>query len=60
MSPGKNGGATPTSADELANWTTSDDRVFVNPAPNPAFDDRLLWLSSYILYNRLIAAGRLP
>ncbi len=60
ISHGKNGGATPTSADELANWPSSNDPVFVNAAQSPAFDDIVLWLSANILYNRLIAAGKLP
>lgn len=60
ISPGKNGGDTPTSADELANWPASNDPVFVNAAQSPTFDDLVIWLSPNILYNRLIAAGRLP
>lgn len=60
FSTGPNGGAAPTSADELANWTTSNDRVFVSAAPSVAFDDLITWLSPNILYNRLISAGRLP
>ena len=59
-SPGRNGGTTPTSADELANWATSNDPVFVNSAQSPAFDDIVTWLSANILYNRMIAAGNLP
>ena len=60
FSTGRNGAAAPTSPDELANWTTSNDRVFVSMTPTPNFDDIVLWLSPNILYNRLIAAGRLP
>lgn len=60
FSSGRNGGAAPAAADELANWTTSNDRVFVNATPSPTFDDLVAWLSPNILYNRLIAAGRLP
>jgi type II secretory pathway pseudopilin PulG len=60
FSTGRNGGAAPTGADELANWTTSNDRVFVNATPSAAFDDLVTWLSPNILYNRLISAGRLP
>ncbi|MFB0936443.1 MAG: type II secretion system protein [Propionivibrio sp.] len=60
ISPGRNGGTTPTSADELANWPSSNDPVFVNATQSPAFDDIVLWLSANILYNRLIAAGKLP
>jgi len=60
FSTGKNGGATPASADELANWTSSGDSVFVNAAPSNGFDDVVVWLSPNILYNRMISAGRLP
>ena len=60
FSSGKNGGAAPTSTDELANWTSSNDRVFISAAPGASFDDIVVWLSPNILYNRLISAGRLP
>jgi len=61
-SRGKNGAAAPVSADEQANGDT--DRLFVSHTPTSAganeFDDLVIWLSPNILYNRLIAAGRLP
>lgn len=61
-SRGKNGGVAPSSADEQANGDA--DRLFVWHTPVPAgpseFDDIVIWLSPNILYNRLIAAGRLP
>ena len=60
FSTGRNGGAPPPSADELANWTTSNDRVFVSMTQSPNFDDIVTWVSPNILYNRLISAGRLP
>jgi len=60
FSTGKNGGATPVSADELANWTSSGDRVFVSATPSAAFDDLVTWNSPNILFNRMISAGRLP
>jgi prepilin-type N-terminal cleavage/methylation domain-containing protein len=60
LSTGKNGAITPTNADELANWTTSSDRVFVSHTPTPDFDDIVTWLSPNVLYNRMISAGRLP
>jgi len=62
FSTGKNGGATPdvSNINEIANWTTSNDRVFVSAIQNAAFDDIVVWLSPNILYNRLISAGRLP
>lgn len=64
VSSGRNGGTTPTSADELAN--TDNNSTFVNHAPTPAdapqgeFDDIVVWLSPNILYSRMIAANRLP
>jgi prepilin-type N-terminal cleavage/methylation domain-containing protein len=56
--------AAPTSADELEN--TDTDRDFVSrittAAGTPAgeFDDVVVWLPLYTLFNRMIAAGRLP
>lgn len=63
FSRGKNGGTAPTSSDEQANGDA--DRVFVSHTPTPAgsaneFDDLVVWLSPNLLYNRLIAVGRLP
>lgn len=60
LSNGKNGGAAPTGADELDNWTTSNDTDFVSHTQSPDFDDIVVWLSPSLLYNRLIASGRLP
>jgi len=61
-SRGKNGSAAPMSADEVANGNA--DRVFVSHTQNSTgpneFDDLVTWISPNILYNRLIAAGRLP
>jgi|JI6StandDraft_1071083.scaffolds.fasta_scaffold40222_2 prepilin-type N-terminal cleavage/methylation domain-containing protein len=61
-SRGANGARAPSSGDELAN--SDDDRLFVTHTPTPPganeFDDLVIWLSPNILYNRLIAAGRLP
>lgn len=52
----------PASADEAEN--ADGDSDFVSHTPTPAganeFDDMLSWLSPNILYNRMIAAGRLP
>lgn len=59
FSTGRSGATGPLSADEQANVTTTD-RVFVSANPSPTFDDLVTWLSPNILYNRLIAAGRLP
>lgn len=64
VSSGRNGGSTPTGADELAN--TDNNSTFVSHAPTPAdapqgeFDDIVVWLSPNILYSRMIAANRLP
>ena len=64
FSTGKNGGISPANPDELANWPSlasgTKDRVFVNHTPNDSFDDLIIWISPNILYNRMIAAGRLP
>ncbi len=51
-----------TSADELENSNGNDDFVSHTPTSPGAneFDDLVIWLSPNILYNRLIAAGRLP
>lgn len=61
-SRGKNGNAAPASADEVANGDA--DRLFVSHTPTASganeFDDLVTWISPNILYNRLIAAGRLP
>lgn len=63
FSTGKNAGAG-VGADETAN--TDANRVFIFHEPTPAaapngeFDDIVTWLSPNILYNRMIAAGRLP
>ena len=70
-SSGKNGAIQPpTSADELENTTVTTnskfDRNFVSHvlvgpgAGNPEFDDLVTWLSPNILFNRMVAAGKLP
>lgn len=57
---GKNAATGGTSADELPNVNVPADRVFVNAPQGPAFDDQMLWLSKSTLFNRMVAAGRLP
>jgi prepilin-type N-terminal cleavage/methylation domain-containing protein len=66
---GKNGGTSGTGIDEAANpnpKSANNDRVFVShnaapkEVPNGEFDDIVIWLSPQILYNRMVAAGRLP
>jgi prepilin-type N-terminal cleavage/methylation domain-containing protein len=68
-STGKNGAYGGTGADEAANPnpnSANNDRVFVYHTPTPAtapngeFDDIMTWLSHNILYNRMVAAGKLP
>lgn len=61
---GKNGGYGGTGIDEAANL--NGNRVFVSHTPTPGtaangeFDDLMIWLSPNILFNRMIAAGKLP
>lgn len=67
---GKNAATGGTSSDESnnpnPNASVAADRVFVSHEPtatgssNGEFDDIVTWLSPNILYNRMIAAGRLP
>lgn len=70
---GKNAGTGGTSTDERHNpnpnmpsSSLAADRVFISHDPAPAtaangeFDDIVLWLSPNVLFNRMIAAGRLP
>lgn len=53
-------GTTPASAIELENYD-SDDACFVSSSyAEDVFDDQLQWISPYILFNRMISAGRLP
>lgn len=63
-SVGKNTGTGGTGTDENHNpnprSTVAADRAFVNAAQGPAFDDQMLWLSKSALFNRMVAAGRLP
>jgi len=51
-----------TGADEVENNNADPTFVFHPPTPPGAneFDDLVIWLSPNILYNRMIAAGRLP
>lgn len=55
---GKNAGTGGTTADELAN--VSADRAFVSAPQGSSFDDQVVWLSKSTLFNRMVAAGRLP
>jgi prepilin-type N-terminal cleavage/methylation domain-containing protein len=67
FSTGKNGGYGGTGLDEAANL--NGNRVFVSHTPTPdrtdtteneEFDDLMLWVSPNILFNRMVAAGKLP
>jgi prepilin-type N-terminal cleavage/methylation domain-containing protein len=64
FSTGKNGGYGGTGLDEAANL--DGNRVFVSHTPTPGtatngeFDDLMIWLSPNILFNRMVAAGKLP
>lgn len=64
FSTGKNGGYGGTGLDEAANL--NGNRVFVSHTPTPStatngeFDDHMIWLSPNILFNRMVAAGKLP
>jgi prepilin-type N-terminal cleavage/methylation domain-containing protein len=63
LSLGPNGLAGATGPDEAPNQ--SNGRVFVSRVAGPSsnggdFDDIVDWLSPHILYNRLVAAGKLP
>lgn len=67
---GKNAASGGGGADERhnpnPNSVLANDRAFVSHEPAPAdapggqFDDIMVWLSPNILYNRMIAAGKLP
>ena len=62
-STGKNGASGGTSADEAENPnpnSADNDRVFVSHDFTPTFDDQVIWISPNILYNRMVAAGKLP
>jgi prepilin-type N-terminal cleavage/methylation domain-containing protein len=63
FSLGPSGRAGGTSPDEAANQNS--DRVFVSRLTGPLstggeFDDIVVWVSPHILYDRLVAAGKLP
>ncbi|MEW5781274.1 MAG: type II secretion system protein [Pseudomonadota bacterium] len=60
LSAGKNGLATPTDADELANLDGNTDFVMHDSANTTSFDDLVVWLPAAILFNRMISAGKLP
>lgn len=66
---GKNGSSGGAGTDESANPNQNSaniDKVFVSHVPSPAgvtngeFDDIVTWLSPNTLFNRMVAAGKLP
>ena len=61
---GKNAGAGRGGAEESHNPNpqagVGADPAFVSAPPGAAFDDQVRWLSKSTLFNRLVAAGRLP
>jgi prepilin-type N-terminal cleavage/methylation domain-containing protein len=62
-STGKNGQNGGTSADEAENPnpnSVDNDSVFVSHTTTPTFDDLVVWISPNILFNRMVAAGKLP
>lgn len=52
--------------DETVNGSIAESRVIARDisentaAPGGAFDDEVIWLSRYVLFNRMITAGKLP
>lgn len=61
---GKNAGSAGAGTEETHNpnpmATTTADRAFVSAPQGSATDDQMVWLSKSTLFNRLVAAGRLP
>jgi prepilin-type N-terminal cleavage/methylation domain-containing protein len=51
--------ATATSPDELEN-TNGDNKFVSHDSVQNGFDDLVIWLSPNILFNRMVAAGKLP
>lgn len=61
---GKNAGSAGSGTEETHNpnprSTTTEDRAYVGAPQGSATDDQMIWLSKSTLFNRLVAAGRLP
>ena len=61
---GKNAGTGGTGNDEKHNpnpqSAVAADRAFVSAPQGAAFDDQMVWLSKSVLFNRMVAAGKLP
>lgn len=59
FSLGKNGGVPPSNQDEQEN--TNGDGIFVkHDFVQNGFDDVLVWVSTNVLMNRMVTAGKLP
>jgi type II secretory pathway pseudopilin PulG len=50
----------PVSADADETDNADIDGNFVSKALTPTFDDQVIWLSQYTLFNRMVQAGKLP
>ncbi|MCX7192734.1 MAG: type II secretion system protein [Proteobacteria bacterium] len=50
----------PASADADETENADIDTNFVSKALTPTFDDQVIWLSQYTLFNRMVQAGKLP
>lgn len=48
------------SSDEGDNTISSNDNHFVSHDITPNFDDLVIWISPNVLFNRMVAAGKLP
>jgi type II secretory pathway pseudopilin PulG len=46
------------SPEEIEN--TNNDTTFISHTPSPTFDDLVIWISPNTLFNRMVAAGKLP
>lgn len=61
---GKNGITTGATGDEMGNPNPNSphvaNKVFVSHEQTPTFDDIVVWISPNILFNRMVAAGKLP
>jgi len=50
----------PASGDADETENADIDHDFVSKTLTPSFDDQVLWLSQYTLFNRMVQAGKLP
>lgn len=63
FSTGKNGGMAATNPDEAANihaGATAANKTFVSHDFTTTYDDLVVWISPNTLFNRMVAAGKLP